>query len=206
MQRTAFVAQMHACVQCAQGRRVGVHAEAQLVDARFANLDLQRQAQAARRRRWLARGRRGRVAAQQGDAIGVQRGYGQVQPSPVVTARSFERLPARRVEAQHATRAGQRDVDALRREVAEQRAARGDHLHLRYERHQPGAAAGAVQGPESEGDQCTGHEHERSEARRQPSRETAPCGARRRRVARRSSGVAFFARRRVHQKVTPMLT
>ncbi len=149
MQRAACVAQMHACTQRAQGRRVIVRAQAQLVDARFANLDLQRQAQGTRRRRRLARSRCRFFAAQQRDAIGVQRGEGQVQPAAVVAARSVERLPARRVEAQHAARTGQRDVDALRREVAEQRAARRDHLQLRRECHQPGAAAGAVQGPAS---------------------------------------------------------
>jgi hypothetical protein len=101
VQRAALGTEVHAAAQRAQGEGVVAGADAQLADARFADVDLDRQAKRFRRRR--CRGlRRCCLAGQEPDAVRMQAGDRQLQPPAGRAAARFEGLPARCVETQHA--------------------------------------------------------------------------------------------------------
>ena len=112
---------------------------------------------------------------------------------PALPRLACERLPARRVEAQHAAAAGQGDVDALGREVAEQRAARRDDLQLRHQGQQPGAAGGGAQRPDEHADRKRRQHQQQRRAAAEPARRSAGGDAA---AARRAGSSVGAVRRR----------
>ncbi len=186
MTRTAVGAEMDARAQRRDRRRI-VAADAQLVDARRADLELDRQAQARGWARRLAAAAR-RARREPGRAVGVQGLDAQVQPAAVVAARGRERVPARPVEAEHAA-ARDFDLDPLGGKVAEQRSARRSHRQLRHAREQPRGSGAAVHRPEQRRERADGDDGQQREHAGEPA-QGAPAPPALRRfgsVARRRS-------------------
>jgi hypothetical protein len=157
--------------------------------------------------RSVAGGRGGSPGVAAAHALGVQRRDAQLEPAAAVAARRSERVPARRVEAEHAA-AWKRDLDPFGGEVADQRAARADDGELRDAAEQPGAAAGVVQRPEQCSDGRDDEQHERGEGAAEPAPRAASV------APRHGGALGVIARRRsavevaghcVGAKVTPTL-
>ena len=200
------VAEVDAAAQGAQGEGVVAGAEAQLVDAGGADVDLDRQAQCLGRRRRRAR----RRAASPGSSVmrsACRLAIVRRSHRAGAAAARRERLPARPVETQRAAAGDERDVDALGGEVAEQRAARRGDLQLRHQGHHPGAARAAWSSAQSSAPIASAAEHQQQRgaagepAARSVGVAAAARGGGRPSVVSTGSGVVAHGA----EKVTPTL-